>query len=201
MMIMKRKLIIILLFIITASSGYYLAMKKIKIIIVPITEEIFFSDKYITNAKLSIPAAYTNEDGSIQGEYRINGKTYGTPSRKERVSIHPVKGLVVSSQWHSDNGFQQTVLVKKGKARVYNDSKRRMRRALCNETSDSRSLMIIQSTYPMTLTEFAQELQHYCYTAVNLDTGDYGYGRYKNHRLHWWAFFNKHRQTNWIYCE
>lgn len=171
-----------------------------KLTFIPISEDVKFTTEVSSNTKLHIPAAYTNEDGSIQGEYRIDGVTYGTPSRKERISIHPTKGLIVGGQWYSNNGFQQTVLVKNGKPRLHNDSKKRIRRALCNETSDSKSLLIIQSNYPMTLSEFANELQHYCYTAVNLDTGNFGYGWYKNHKLHWWVFYNKNKQTNWIVC-
>ena len=170
-----------------------------KLTFIPV-EDIKFTSEYNSDVNFCFPAAYTNSDGTIQGEYRINGITYGTPSRKERISIHPTKGLIINGQWRSDNGFQQTVLVKNGKARSHRDSKKRIRRALCNETSDSKSLLIVQSTYPMTLTEFAKELQHYCYTAVNLDTGNFGYGWYKKHKFHWWTFFNKHKQTNWIVC-
>lgn len=169
-----------------------------KLIIIPISEEIQFTDNFDSSNKLCLPAAYTNKDGSIQGEYRINGVTYGIPSRKEKVSIHPTKGIIISGTWQSNNGFQQTVLVKNGKKREYNDSSKKIRRALCNETSDSRSLLLIQSSYPMTLSEFATELQSYCYSAVNLDTGSYGYGWYKSHIFSFWAIFNKNKQTNWI---
>ena len=72
------------------------------------TNDVRFTDKYNPEARLLIPAAYTGEDGAIEGEYRIAGKTYGTPVRKERISLHPVKGLVISGKWHSDYGFQQT---------------------------------------------------------------------------------------------
>ena len=78
------------------------------------SEKLHFTNQYDKNALLMIPAAYTNEDGTIQGEYRIDGKIYGTPSRKERISLHPTRGIIISGSWHSDNGFQQTVLVKNG---------------------------------------------------------------------------------------
>lgn len=45
------------------------------------------------NGDICIPAAYTTKEGAIQGEYRINGVTKGTQSRKERVSIHSVDAL------------------------------------------------------------------------------------------------------------
>lgn len=37
--------------------------------------EVHFTDKYNPEARLLIPAAYTGEDGTIEGEYRIDGKT------------------------------------------------------------------------------------------------------------------------------
>ena len=36
--------------------------------------EVHFTDKYNPEARLLIPAAYTGEDGAIEGEYRIAGK-------------------------------------------------------------------------------------------------------------------------------
>ena len=168
--------------------------------IIPIKEGkyLIFTSQYDKDALLMIPAAYTNEDGTIQGEYRIDGKTYGTPSRKERISLHPVKGIVISGSWHSDNGFQQTVLVKNGRARMHDDSRKRIRRALCNESKDGCLLMIVESATPMTLSDFAKELSKICYTAVNLDTGNYGYGWYGKMKFSRWAYYNKGKQTNWI---
>ena len=168
--------------------------------IIPIKEGkyLIFTSQYDKDALLMIPAAYTNEDGTIQGEYRIDGKIYGTPSRKERISLHPVKGIVISGSWHSDNGFQQTVLVKNGRARMHDDSRKRIRRALCNESKDGCLLMIVESATPMTLSDFAKELSKICYTAVNLDTGNYGYGWYGKMKFSRWAYYNKGKQTNWI---
>lgn len=157
---------------------------------------LLFTDKYDSKATLMIPAAYTNPDGTIQGEYRIAGKTYGTPSRKERISLHPQKGLVISGKWQSDYGFQQTVLIKNGKIRKHDDTKKRFRRALC--TVDGQ-LAILQSKIPQTLNAFSQSLSRYCDNAVNLDTGDFGYGWYGRVRFSRWAFYNKRKQTNWIY--
>ena len=115
--------------------------------------ELHFTNQYDKDALLMIPAAYTNEDGTIQGEYRIDGKIYGTPSRKERISLHPTRGIVISGSWHSDNGFQQTVLVKNGKERMHDDNRKRIRRALCNESKDGCLLMIVESATPMTLSD------------------------------------------------
>ena len=194
-----------ILWIIGISAGVILLVSIISVdddslAIIPIKEGkyLIFTSQYDKDALLMIPAAYTNEDGTIQGEYRIDGKTYGTPSRKERISLHPVKGIVISGSWHSDNGFQQTVLVKNGKERMHDDNRKRIRRALCNESKDGCILMIVESATPMTLSDFAKELSKICYTAVNLDTGNYGYGWYGKMRFSRWAYYNKGRQTNWI---
>ena len=187
------------------SAGVILLFRIISVAddsltIIPIKEGkyLIFTSQYDKDALLMIPAAYTNEDGTIQGEYRIDGKIYGTPSRKERISLHPVKGIVISGSWHSDNGFQQTVLVKNGRARMHDDSRKRIRRALCNESKDGCLLMIVESATPMTLSDFAKELSKICYTAVNLDTGNYGYGWYGKMKFSRWAYYNRNRQTNWI---
>ena len=156
--------------------GFYILLYYYKIpIIIPIKEgtELHFTNEYDKDALLMIPAAYTNEDGTIQGEYRIDGKTYGTPSRKERISLHPVKGIVISGR-------------------------KRIRRALCNESKDGCLLMIVESATPMTLSDFAKELSKICYTAVNLDTGNYGYGWYGKMKFSRWTYYNKGKQTNWI---
>ena len=162
------------------------------------SDKLHFTNQYDKDALLMIPAAYTNEDGTIQGEYRIDGKIYGTPSRKERISLHPTRGIVISGSWHSDNGFQQTVLVKNGKARMHDDDRKRIRRALCNENKTGCELMIVESSAPVTLSDFAKELSKICYTAVNLDTGNYGYGWYGKMKFSRWAYYNKSKQTNWI---
>ena len=194
-----------ILWIIGISAGVILLVSIISVdddslAIIPIKEGkyLIFTSQYDKDALLMIPAAYTNEDGTIQGEYRIDGKIYGTPSRKERISLHPVKGIVISGSWHSDNGFQQTVLVKNGRARMHDDSRKRIRRALCNESKDGCLLMIVESATPMTLSDFAKELSKICYTAVNLDTGNYGYGWYGKMKFSRWSYYNKGKQTNWI---
>ena len=194
-----------ILWIIGISAGVILLVSIISVdddslAIIPIKEgkDLIFTNKYDKDALLMIPAAYTNEDGTIQGEYRIGGKIYGTPSRKERISLHPAKGIVISGSWHSGNGFQQTVLVKNGRARMHDDTRKRIRRALCNENSTGCSFMIVESAAPMTLSDFAKELSKICYTAVNLDTGNYGYGWYGKLKFSRWAYYNKNKQTNWI---
>ena len=117
---------------------------------------------------------------------------------KERISLHPTRGIIISGSWHSDNGFQQTVLVKNGKERMHDDNRKRIRRALCNESKDGCLLMIVESATPMTLSDFAKGLSKICYTAVNLDTGNYGYGWYGKMKFSRWAYYNKGKQPNWI---
>ena len=155
--------------------AFYILLYIYKIpVIIPIKEgkDLVFTNQYDEDALLMIPAAYTNEDGTIQGEYRIDGKIYGKPSRKERISLHPTKGIIISGSWHSDNGFQQTVLVKNGKARMHDDDRKRIRRALCNENKTGCELMIVESATPMTLSDFAKELSKiHAYDLIRLCKG------------------------------
>ena len=166
--------------------------------IIPIEGQLGFTDTYIPDASLCIPAAYTGFHDDIEGEYRINGKTYGSQSLKERVSIHPQKGLLISRNWQSDTGFQQHVLVKDGKVRSFRDKRRFRRRALCSSKEAPSKLFIIQSRDKMTMNEFALEISKYSYNAVNLDMGRWGYGWNYKRPLSMWAAPFKSWQTNWI---
>ena len=101
-----------------------------------------------------------------------------------------------------DNGFQQLTLVYNSKPMTFHDSRRAIRRALCK---DENGAFILQSNYPMTLTDFALECSKLSTNATYLDMGEYGYGYIKkNHltrHLYIWGFFTRHKQTNWIYIE
>lgn len=166
-------------------------------IIIPIhTNDIQFTTTFDSSATLLIPAAYT-ENNRPQGEYRIAGKTYGSPVRKERISITST-GLVISGSWHSDYGFQQTVLIKNRKIRYHDDPHKAFRRALA--TVDGQ-LTILESKIPMTLNQFSESIHKYCSNAVNLDMGDYGYGWYKNIKFSRLFKYNQDKQTNWIYIK
>lgn len=164
----------------------------------PIEGKLVFTDKYNPDAKICIPAAYTGTDGKIEGQYRINGITKGGKGLKERVSLHPTKGIVISTQWQSANGFQQHVLVKDGKMRSFRDKRRFRRRALCNDASNPDSLFIIESRCRMTMNEFAAVLSKHSTNAVNLDMGRWGYGWNDKRKLCRWAAPFKSWQTNWI---
>ena len=177
---------------------YIVAASRIKVHIVHVPPTIEFTNEYNPDAYMCFPAAYTGLDGSILGEYRINGKTFGNKNFKERVSLHPAKGLIIHSRWRADNGFQQHVLVKDRAARKFTDTRKCFRRALCNEVAGSNTPLIIMSLYPMTLSEFAKELSRHCDCAVNLDMGDYGYGWKGKIKYSLWAYYNKDSQTNWI---
>lgn len=203
---MKRKILKRVVIGLAVLGVLILSLMGVIMYCVPVTmirvdSELKFVNEYNPDALLCFAAAYTNQDGSIEGEYRIDGKTYGTPSRKERISLHPTKGMIISGQWHADNGFQQTVLVKAYKARKYDDNRKRIRRALCTESSTSPCYFIIQSTRRMTLNEFAEECRKYCYHAVNLDMGEYAYGWNGKKINSIWAYFTKDKQTNWICVE
>ena len=167
----------------------------------PIEGKLVFTDKYAPDAKLCIPAAYTGTDGKIEGLYRINGVSKGGKSLKERVSLHPTKGIVISTQWQSANGFQQHVLVKNGKVRSFKDKRKFRRRALCNDASNPDSLFIIESKSRMTMNEFAEAVSKHATNAVNLDMGRWGYGWNDKRKLSRWAAPFKNWQTNWIVVE
>ena len=154
------------------------------------------------SAKMCLPAAFTNEDRKISGAYRYDGKNYQNgKALNMRVSL---KGDIfyISRQWMSDNGFQQLTLVYNSKPMKFHDSRRAIRRALCK---DDNGAFILQSNYPMTLSDFALECSKHSTNATYLDMGEYGYGYIKKHRfirpLYIWGFFTKHKQTNWIYIE
>ena len=178
-----------------------LKCKYVPVTIVSIPRDIKFTNEYDPDAYLCLPAAYTTVDGTIEGGYRVDGKTGGSKSLKEYVSLHPTKDLLIGNKWYSNNGFQQHVLVKNCKARRFKDTRKRYRRALCDECDGSASYLIIESTYPMRLSDFALEVSHYCYNAVNLDMGDYGYGWIGKSKHTRWAKYNRDKQTSWIVSE
>ena len=196
---MVRKIGIALLIILILGTALYVtAASRFKVHIVHIPQNIEFTNEYKPDAYMCFPAAYTNTDGKILGEYRIDGKTYGNKNFKERVSLHPTKGILINSRWKADNGFQQHILVKGKIARSFKDTRKCFRRALCNETADTNTPLIIMSLYPMTLSEFAQELAKHCDSAVNLDMGNFGYGWKGKIKYSLWAYYNKDSQTNWL---
>lgn len=171
-----------------------------KVKITQIQGLVQFTDTYQPDAAVCLPAAYTDKEGEIEGQYRINGKTYGSKSLKEFTSIHPAKGLIIGREWMSANGFQQHVLVKNGKVRSFKDKRRFRRRALCCNSSDPGLLFIIESTRKMTMNEFAAEVASHSTNAVNLDMGRWGYGWIESKELSPWAVVFRHWQTNWIVC-
>ena len=164
--------------------------------------ELKWSSVKPTNAKMCLPAAFTNENGEISGAYRYDGRTYQNgKALKMKVSL---KGdtFYISNQWLSDNGFQQLTLVYNSKPMKFHDSRKSIRRALCK---DENGAFILQSDYPMTLDKFAMECSKHSTNATYLDMGEYGYGYIKTNRLirplYIWGFFTKQKQTNWIYIE
>ena len=130
--------------------------------------------------KIIIPAAFTDTDGNISGSYRYDGNIFRNgKALNMRVSL---KGdlFYISRQWMSDNGFQQLTLVYNSKPMKFYDSRRSIRRALCK---DEKGAFILQSNYPMTLSEFASECGKCSTNAAYLDMGEYGYGYIKKYRI------------------
>ena len=196
---MKR--ILVFLFLISVAVMYMWLRHGVKVELTPIQGNLEFTDKYQPDAAVCIPAAYTDCDGKIVGQYRIKSKPCGSKVFKERVSLHPSKGLVISSEWTSANGFQQHVLVKNGKVRSFKDKRKFRRRALCSDDSKPGSYLIIESTRRMTMNEFSAEVAKHSNNAVNLDMGRWGYGWIGKKKLSRWTRVYRNWQTNWIYCK
>ena len=164
--------------------------------------ELKWSSVKPTNAKMCLPAAFTNENGKISGAYRYDGKNYQNGNALNmRVSLKEDM-FYISRQRMSDSGFQQLTLVYNSKAMKFHDSRRAIRRALCKV---EKGAFILQSNYLMTLTDFALECSEQRTNATYLDMGEYGYGYIKKNLLirplYIWGFFTRHKQTNWIYIE
>ena len=164
--------------------------------------ELKWSNKRPHNAKMCVPAAFTDEQGQILGAYRIDGKAYD--ANKTMVMNVSLKGdmFYISRHWMSDNGFQQLTLVNNSKAMKFHDSRKAIRRALCK---DKNGTFILQSNYPMTMSDFAEECGKRSTNATYLDMGEFGYGyiksRFFTRHLYIWGFFSKDKQTNWLYIE
>ena len=164
--------------------------------------ELKWSDVRPKDAKMCIPAAFTHTDGKIMGSYRYQGKTY-QPNSNMRMKVS-LKGEIfyISREWMSDNGFQQLTLVYNSRAIKFKDQRRAIRRALCK---DKNGAFILESNYPMTMTEFALECSKLSTDAAYLDMGEFGYGYIRTGRfvrpLYTLGYFTRNKQTNWIYIE
>jgi hypothetical protein len=162
--------------------------------------ELKWSNSRPENAKMCIPAAFTDVDGRITGAYRINGKSYYDNNRR-KVSLRG-ESFIITNKWRSDNGFQQLTLVYNSKPMKFKDSRKYIRRALCKNKDGA---FILESNYPMTMSAFAYYCSKQCTDAAYLDMGEYGYGYIKRgllvRPLYVWGFFTKDKQTNWLYIE
>lgn len=163
--------------------------------------ELKWSKTRPKNAKMCIPAAFSESNGDIVGSYRIDGKTYQHSKMRLKISLNGER-FYISKQWMSDNGFQQLTLVCDSKPMKFTNSRRAIRRALCK---DKNGAFILESNYPMTLTSFAAYCSKHCTNAAYLDMGEYGYGYIKNgllkRHIYIWGLFTRHKQTNWLYIE
>ena len=196
---MKRVLFFLIL--ICSVLAYLHITKKVTRFELP-QGELKWSDVKPQNAKLCIPAAFTDENGEISGSYKQSGKTYQNgKALNMRVSLKD-ESFYISKNWMSNNGFQQLTLVYNSKQMKFRDSSKAIRRALCK---DENGAFILQSNYPMTLDKFAIECSKHSTNATYLDMGEYGYGYIKQNHLvrplYIWGFFTRDKQTNWIYIE
>lgn len=154
------------------------------------------------NASFCVPAAYSYK-GNVLGRYRMGSEEYNVNQTglKHCVSLTD-STFYLDRKWHSKLGFQQHPLVVNSvPVRYGRDKERRhVRRALCK---DGRGMFILQSNFPVTMTDFAVVCSKYATNAVNLDMGNYGYGYTElwGHRFHLlpYAWFKREDQTNWLY--
>ena len=193
---LKRRKIDLDQLVITPADLYkdysYLQASALTIIKLP-DGKLSWTTEKPKNAKMCVPAAFTDQKGRVEGEYRQNGIVCN-PNRKLKVSVG--KGtFFIDRKWHTDTGFQQLVLVYNNKATSFKDDRKYVRRALCK--NDGRTFLV-ESRHRMTLTEFAQECAKVSSNAVYLDMGEYGYGYVGNKVLSPWAFFSRKKQTNWL---
>ncbi len=109
--------------------------------------DLKWSNTKPANAKMCLPAAFTDENGKVEGSYRIDGKSYQTNNRR-KVSF---KGdsFIISSSRQSDNGFQQLTLVynKSVPIKEGRDLRKSKRRALCKSKGET---FILESDSRMT---------------------------------------------------
>lgn len=157
-----------------------------------------------SKARFCVPAAYTDK-GHVLGDYRFGGKTYhGSGSALKHYVSLADSVFYVDKKWHTDLGFQQHPLVVDGVPIKFgrDGNRRRFRRALCK---NSHGMFVMQSNFPVTLTDFAIKCSRYASNAVNLDMGNYAYGY-----THVWdvavpltpfMWFNRENQTNWLFVK
>ena len=200
MRLIKIILALVLLAVVISFAYSYIE-KKVTRIELP-KGELNWTNIRPKNAKMCIPAAFTDKDGRISGSYKYNGKTHQNGKALNMRASLKGDSFYISKNWLSDNGFQQLTLVYNSKAMRFSDSHRAIRRALCK---DENVAFLLESNYPMTMNTFAEECSKHSTNATYLDMGEYGYGYVKKNHLirplHIWGFFARDKQTNWIYIE
>lgn len=193
--------VLISLFLIAAVAVYVATSSPVRRINLP-EGKLSWSNERPENAKLCVPAAFTDAEGKIVGEYILNGQIFGAGNRPVlKVSVCD-DIFYIDSKWHSDFGFKQFSLVYNSKARRFSDTRRFVRRALCKKGDD---VFLLQSWLPMTLTAFAEECAKVSTNAANLDMGSYGYGYTSVGKVKLpllaWSVFGRKKQTNWLYVK
>lgn len=183
------------------ASAYVLAYSSLVRIDLP-EGRLVWSDSRPANAAFCVPAAYSDK-ARVLGKYRLGGEEQnsGQNGLKHCVSLTD-STFYLDTKWHSKMGFQQHPLVVNSIPVRYGRDKdrRHVRRALCK---DGKGMFILQSNFPVTMTDFAAACSKYATNAVNLDMGNYGYGYTSmwGHKFHLlpYAWFKREDQTNWLY--
>ena len=77
--------------------------------------ELAWSTERPKDAKMCIPAAFTDLEGNVEGEYRLNGKIfnpteYRDDSGREVTGLKLVRSLTSSIEYNRVLGFNVTVV-------------------------------------------------------------------------------------------
>lgn len=184
-----------------AAAVFYFGRESVIRINLP-EGELRWSTERPENARLCVPAAYSDKNGKVIGQYLFNGKQHG--NLHKNIGRTSLKGNIFYAdyRWLSDNGYQQHTIVLDSEPKTFVDNRYKVRRALCKK--DGR-VFLLQSNFPMTLTAFARICAKHAGNATNLDMGHCGYGYYKWHGitvpLALWTYATRDEQTNWLYIE
>ena len=174
------------------------ALKGCQVSVITLPEgELHWTNERPEDVKACIPAAFSDENGNIVGEYRLGGKTYGKRKYRVLVSIRP-NTFYVDKKWHGDEGFQQLALVYEGKVMHFKDDRKFVRRALCK---NKQGYFLLESDVAMTLSAFAVCCGKVANEAIYLDMGSCGYGYVGSRILSPVAFLSRNKQTNWLYVK
>ena len=103
----KRRTLIAIIIAFVILCMHILICIMVPVTMVRVPSDIKFTNEYNPDAYLCLPAAYTSTDGSIEGLYRINGKTQGSKSLKE-YAVSPTVFEIIFGPIPIENSLTRT---------------------------------------------------------------------------------------------